>query len=83
MKEQKYAKLTDRGYIIVDLCDRRMLFHTFSGNRKDAWDKFCRPETRASWRKNGMQCVYVELIGGFWFTPPPTDAERPEESKAK
>jgi hypothetical protein len=73
MKELKHATLTDSGYIIVDLAERRMHLHTFSGNRRDAWDKLCPREMRSSWKKNGMQCVYVTLQGGFWFTPLPED----------
>lgn len=74
MKEQKHTTLIDHGYVIVDLHERRLHLHTFSGNRKDAWDKFCRPEMRASWRKNGMQCVFVTLTSSFWFKPLPEDA---------
>lgn len=74
MKEKKYATLTDRGYAIVDLAERRMHLRTFSSNRKDAWDKLCPRQMRASWKKNGMQCVYLELRGGFWFMPLPEDS---------
>lgn len=66
MQEQKHVTLIDSGYVIVDLAERRMHLHTFSGNRKDAWDKLCPRSMRASWKKNGMRCVYVTLQGGFW-----------------
>ncbi len=74
MKEKQYTTLTDRGYVIVDKAERRMHLHTFSQNRKDAWDKLCPQVMRAAWKKNGMECVYVELQGGFWYTPLPENS---------
>ena len=41
-----------------------LVLQTIAGNRKAAWDKFCRPEDQGFWKARHFYCVPVEIKVG-------------------
>jgi hypothetical protein len=61
IKIMKEKKLTTWGYAIKDIDNDMLFLYTIRSNRKDAWNKFCKPESRRDYQKHGLKCVRVDV----------------------